>query len=376
MWYATIDGIRRVVHPVRPLEDPNGHRLVVVRAGDREYVVFDANNLSRDATQTSMPPAHAWHTTRRRPCTKLNDARSHVQRATLVVLVGVQVLIGSMAWGRVVHAALACTVGAYAHFGLQQMMHELSHRRPTAVDHALAFCADALFGLSGPGFYIYYMYHHLRHHSTVGLEEDPDAAFHNLWASVPAPLTSSVAGRLVWATAVGSLTKVLLVVNYLRGKSSVLYVDTPRTPLVASIAGHVLLWGLASVRAPRLALYTAASSALSLGALGHPCLFFWIAQHCANHATRWQPTMSYDGHEWVHALHLGALRHTEHHDQPMVPFYRMHLIPRRPDDCAFVSILDSIWRWCAHTDGTVWMDVGAQQRHVRQTLAIPLRAGA
>lgn len=120
---------------MRPLADPNGHELVVIRADDREYVVFDADNLSRDPSQTSAPAAHDWHALRRRQCIGLNDARSRVQRAVLAALVAVQVL-GCMLCRPSVHAALACTVGAYAHFGMQQMMHELAHRRPTKVDHA------------------------------------------------------------------------------------------------------------------------------------------------------------------------------------------------------------------------------------------------
>ena len=79
MWYATIEGTRQVVQPIRKLPNAHAHSLVVVHAYHGDYVVFEPDNPSQSPTDATSPPAHKWRGARRRRFVELEDARKHVQ---------------------------------------------------------------------------------------------------------------------------------------------------------------------------------------------------------------------------------------------------------------------------------------------------------
>lgn len=371
MWHARINGTRKRVDRVQSLENSNNFPLAIVNSEGLHFVVFEGDNLSCESTVPEPLVAHKWHSSRSRT-RGLNRSGKSVQRTILLGLVVMQLWIGvCFDWS--VKLVCAVTVGAYAHFGMQQMIHEVAHRSPGIIDHSLAFFSDTLFFLCGPGFYIYYMFHHIKHHNTVGEEDDPDMAFHQLWAKIPSCFGRTVRGRIVWSALVAFFTKGLLVINFMSGRSSVLYMNTPKLPLVGSALLQIIMLGIAAWSTPGALAYVYLSSALSLGAFAHPCIVFWISQHCSNEMSDFQPTLSYKGSYWIHLLHLGALRHTEHHDNPLIPFHLMHRIRSDENDYTYTSMRLLIYRWLTHCDGSDWMDVAGQNRFVRQTVCIPFK---
>lgn len=364
-------------------------------ASDGQFVVY-RRNIHVARPHARVIPASEWHTNRRRArvAPPPNDPSMNVQRAVLVGLVTCQLLGALIITQTSTAVVCAALCGGFLHFGLQQMMHELSHRRMRAFDMVLCVLADACFGMSGPCFYVYYTELHGLHHSTVGDHEDPDTAFHNLW-SLSGPLGRCGAPmRLLWTCVVGFLTRPLvLIASAASGRSDLLDKASGRRfrgMLLYSVTALVWL-GLLYACAPAGVLYMVLSAGFSMGACAHPCLLYWIMQHCASPITRMQPTVSYGGSAWMHALTFGALRHVEHHDFPLVPFYRLHEIaslvgrpprvtdsPPRPvgdekpskscysrngteDGKLFVveSACGFIWQWLSRRGE--WMDVGAQQ---------------
>lgn len=384
-WTLVGGRYEEVSEPV-PFENCGGLPLFLVATrlppGGR-YVVY-AENCRATRPETSDEEArdgYEWHSKRARAAiarhgtriTALFDARKLAQRLILwgaiVVQLGVAVRVGG-----VLHVlALAAVGGSYLQFAMQAMMHEIFHRGVSPFDAVAFLIADCTFGLSGPGFFFYYREYHGLHHRRMGEEDDPDAALHSLWARRP----SGLLRRVAWTWWVGGATKAALLANDLRGACDMHLraIGALRCTLflafvVGAHAALVVATGGATASA-----YLSLSSAFALGAGPHPLLLLWIMQHCASPLTEMQSTVSLRAGSLWHLPTFGTLYHTEHHDFPLVPFYRLRRLSevlQSDDDSARVHRVEApsrfILAWLLSA-GPAWMDVGAQATRARRRFA-------
>lgn len=367
-----VEGRERPVALATPYVNANKLDLVRVLLADdaSEHVVFRKNLEAGHARRMS---AREWHVERRerlRSDHLKDDASRGVQRCLLLSMIATQscaaILLARVPlWV----CLLSGYVGGFVHFGMQQMMHELAHRSPTRLDRVIFVVSDVLFGWSGPDFCAYYTRLHAAHHARVGHEDDPDSAFHALWNRGEGDDVAPFVRRLVRATTVGFLGRLLVLWSARRGEdgrhpSGGLFrrcTSTVSPCLVGAFVAH--RYGVASVA------HLACSAACAMGAFAHPCLFYWISQHCASPLTAWRPTVSYAGARWTHALFWGALFHAEHHDRPMVPSLSMVRDPPLVEG-GVESIRSFIWEWL--TRSGEWMDVAGQRRYTELTVSIAL----
>eukprot|EP00747_Dinoflagellata_sp_TGD_P074108 gnl/TRDRNA2_/TRDRNA2_158189_c0_seq2.p1 gnl/TRDRNA2_/TRDRNA2_158189_c0~~gnl/TRDRNA2_/TRDRNA2_158189_c0_seq2.p1 ORF type:complete len:352 (-),score=16.68 gnl/TRDRNA2_/TRDRNA2_158189_c0_seq2:109-1164(-) len=340
-----------------------------VRADDgTAYIVLGQNCSKRPQP---IFPAHVLHSQRRLRCAssvrKLETNDANIARLVLAVLITVQLTIAYACTRATVAILLAVFVGAFLHFGMQEMMHQIVHRSVCTVDHFLFAIADVMFGLSGPPFYIYYTQLHLKHHQSVGEVSDPDAEFQKLWMKLPKRIHIFFL-RWCWTFVIGGCTKLLLAAAYYDNpRAFVLFSEFSVFNLCAYVFASLSLIVVYPWRAAGL-LYIACSAAFSMGAGAHPCLLFWIMQHAYGPHTDMQHTVSYGGSAIIHFLHFGALFHAEHHDMPKIPFFRMHLIPADSDrkrvKSAPAFILD--WLRGAH----VPVECAGQTEYTKQTASL------
>lgn len=376
MWSRVHGKYLRVSAATAP--SPYNNMLVVTETDSKQSFLVHRENCHAVKPQIDLGmPAHRWHGCRNRigysggRVRHLCSRSKSAQRAVLAILLAAQLTLLTTKLSFITAFLASYCFGAFAQFNMQAMMHEICHRGIRVVDHVCFLLADSCFGLSGPGFYIYYSEFHLKHHADVGSPGDPDFGFHMLWSNVSAGRLR----RLIESIIIAAFTKILLSVGHVRGtKKNILFV-APFWALARYAAFTALFWASAwRYATPGGFLYLTLSACFSMGAACHPCLLSWITQHCASVATRMQPTISYSGSGLFHSMHLGALYHTEHHDFPLVPFYKLHLVRgSTPDLYRDVVTVKSALKWIMTwlRCETLWMDAGAQLWCTRHAFCAP-----
>lgn len=373
MWSLIDHQTERVKVIARYSNSENKALWRVRRLSDGKDFIVYASNIRPDLG--TIRPAHAIHRDNTHRYGAAIDARRTVQRVVLFGLIFVQIAV-ARAMPSCWIALAAASVGAFGHFGMQQMMHELSHRGMTRVDVMLSRVSDALFASCGPGFFTYYSQLHRVHHEKVGEAADPDQNFHNLWSFTHFRV-DGFAKRWAWSVFIGLFTRPVVFFRS-RGHGRAKKGPEGRTAGLKSLTAGLdstalilcALWAFffCILRVPGV-LYIVSSAAFSMGAAGHPCLCYWIMQHNCSAFTDFQPTVSYRGRWYVHALFFAALRHAEHHDAPLVPFFDLWRV-EDPKRCAVTSIRRLIWNWLRGRGE--WMDVAGYRQTAHASIAVPL----
>jgi len=254
--------------------------------------------------------------------------------ALLLALVALHLVVASGVAGPLHALAAAATVGAVCAYGFQALTHELGHLdRGSPLGVLAGLLASSL--LNFP-FAMYYWHYHARHHAHTGASRDRDGDILFLaWHSPPPRLRESPAGRWLWLSAFA----LAIYPMFRRAKAEL---DSPHEAALRFEGAMLLAHGaVLALMGPWALLYVELSCAFALGACGHPYGHFWLTQHAfalqrkrvpaplrrladTYHVKLCQPTLSYTGGSALwHWLNFGELRHVEHHDWPLVPFWRM-----------------------------------------------------
>lgn len=319
--------------------------------------------MTTNATHAST--AASWHLARARAITKEDSALVkglHNQRVSSLLAIGglLAAQLGLAAWcatlGPWAILALSATVGAFFAWGLQNFLHDVTHKSVALTRHRwVQALLQRLCAITFPdlGLYLYYRWHHHAHHRRLaadGLRElefgrggDQDAyAVSSLYQvkehadSEPQPSVSGVVGwgppkvlvglvplwdylvsngMLVFFAAqglVGSLVRwpAGLTADRVRARRSALL------HLLLVVAFQAATWRWLG---PGAVLYFWLSYLFVKGFLFHPYLLFWVTIHkTTHHADQCQPTTStYSG--LADVLFWGLNNHVEHHDFPGIP---------------------------------------------------------
>lgn len=319
------------------------------------------------SAQEDCPPSFAcsaadWHRARRfamlrrrGPELKLlySNLGRDVNRTVGLLLVLVAAHLASLAAVSAQPALalpLSATVGAMCAFGFQALIHELSHMVFSRTD-TLAFAAATVAAsfCNFPWHYYYFNYHN-RHHAHTGGEKDRDGdILFRAWHCPPTisrspwlfwNLGASKACRWLWTGAFG----LGIYGMFCRAKW---LLDAKHEPSIKyegpMVLTHVLVWYWCGAWG---LFYLLASAGFSLGAFGHPFIQFWLTQHAfvaqrevenvdlLRHAGLFavpllQPTVSGRNGSWLwQAANFGELRHMEHHDFPVISFWRAYQLPK------------------------------------------------
>ncbi|KAH9260081.1 hypothetical protein BASA81_001853 [Batrachochytrium salamandrivorans] len=335
-----------------------------------------------------------WHRTRRfamlrrRPELKLlyNNLDGDVYRTILLLLVLVMSHLASLT---VVSAQpllalpLAVSVGAVCAFGFQALIHELSHM-VFSHTNTLAFATATLAAsfCNFPWHYYYFNYHN-RHHAHTGGEKDRDGDI--LFRAWHCPPTISRGRGFFWNLGANKLCRWLwtgvfgLGIYFMFCRAKWL-LDAKHEPSIKyegpMMLTHLLVWywfGWVGL------FYLLASAGFSLGALGHPFIQFWLTQHAfvmqrevansdlLHHAELFsapllQPTVSGRNDVWLwQAMNFGELRHMEHHDFPVISFWRAYQLPKLcPEFYSSLKQADYVtdfreWVESDYQSGFAWM---------------------
>jgi len=316
-------------------------------------VVQDHPLSIKPPTQRSACPlsfvcsAAEWHRARRQAMLHrypqiqalyLRD-NGHILRLTAMVLALsvihiISAVLVAYAKSFTVLFLVSATVGAYCAYGMQALTHELGHMDRRSRIGTLAGLLATSF-LNFP-FAMYYWHYHARHHAHTGGLRDRDGDILFLaWHSPPERFRERALTRWMWL----GIFAFSIFPMFCRAKKELDVAHQFSLQYEGLITCMHL--GILVLLGPWALFHLLLSSAFSLGAFGHPYGHFWLTQHAfalkrknvpkelealaATYCVRLcQPTLSYSGSwEAWHWLNFGELRHVEHHDWPLIPFWRM-----------------------------------------------------